>query len=159
MEQLTLIPVPYKYIIDTCSIISQKSREPHRRTVYSSLWKRIEELIEGQVIVTCSEIMSEVEDQDLRQWLIKHQCVVLDIDDEVQKLVTKIVNEHKDLIDFINVKSSADAFLIATAMKYNLRVITEESKDSPKKIPFICKSYGIPCFNITELAEKEGWQF
>jgi hypothetical protein len=63
------------------------------------------------------------------------------------------------LIDFKNAKSSGDAFLIATAMKYSLAVITEENKHSPKKIPKICATYKIPCFNITELAEKERWSF
>jgi len=57
------------------------------------------------------------------------------------------------------IKSSGDAFLIATAMKYQIAVITEENKTSPKKIPRICGAYGIPCFNITELAEREGWVF
>ena len=55
--------------------------------------------------------------------------------------------------------SSGDAFLIATAMKYGLIVITEENPDSPVKIPQVCKSYGIDAVNITELSEKEGWKF
>jgi len=42
-------------------------------------------------------------------------------------------------------------------MKYGLSVITEENKDYPKKIQKICEAYGIPCFNNTKLAEKEGW--
>ena len=36
-EQDTLFPPPYRYIIDTCSILSQKSDEPHRRNVNSTL--------------------------------------------------------------------------------------------------------------------------
>ncbi len=157
--QQTILPPLYRYVIDTCSIISQKSDEPHRRNVYSTLWERIDELVRGQAIVTCSEIEDEVEDEELRQWLARHQCVVLDIDDEIQQLVARVVTEHPELIDFKNAKSSADAFLIATAMKYRLAVITEENKTSPKKIPKICEAYGIPCYNITELAEREGWQF
>jgi L-2-hydroxyglutarate oxidase LhgO len=159
MEQQTLFTPQYRYIIDTCSIISQKSDEPHRRTVCSTLWAKIDELVKGQAIVTCSEIKNEVEDEDLQQWLAQQQCVVLDIDDDIQQFVAKVVTEHPELIDFKNAKSSADAFLIATAMKYHLAVITEESKTSPKKIPKICETYGIACHNITELAEKEDWKF
>lgn len=55
--------------------------------------------------------------------------------------------------------SSGDAFLIATAMKYGLTVITEENRDSPKKIPQICKKYGINSVNVTQLCEAEGWIF
>lgn len=158
-EQQTILPLPYRYAIDTCSIISQKPDEPHRRNVYSTLWERIDALVGEQVVVICSEIKSEVEDEELQQWIARHQCVVLDIDDDIQQFVVKVVTEHPELIDFKNAKSSADAFLIATAMKYKLSVITEENKTSSKKIPKICEAYGIPCINITELAEKEGWQF
>jgi hypothetical protein len=158
-EQYTLIPPPYRYIIDTCSILSQKSDEPHRRTVYSTLWQNIDEMVMSKSIVICSEIEDEVEDDSLKQWLQHNGCEVLPVDSVVQQNVVKIVNEHPELLSFSNMKSSGDAFLIATAMKYQIAVVTEENKDSPKKIPKICAAYNIPCFNVTELAEKEGWSF
>ncbi len=158
-EQYTLIPPPYRYIIDTCSILSQKADEPHRRTVYSTLWQNIDEMIKSKTIVICSEIEDEVEDDALKLWLQQNGCEVLSVDAVVQQNVTKIVNEHPELLSFSNMKSSGDAFLIATAMTYHIAVITEENKDSPKKIPKICSSYSIPCFNVTELAEQEGWTF
>ena len=55
--------------------------------------------------------------------------------------------------------SSGDAFLIATAMKYELTIITEENKDKQNKIPCICKFYGIPTMNVAELCVFEGWVF
>lgn len=158
-EQIALFPPPYRYIIDTCSIISQKPDEPHRRCVYSTLWQRIDELVKWKVIVICSEIMDEIEDKELKLWLHQNGCEVLAVDAAIQQNVTKIVNEHPKLLNFTNTKSSGDAFLIATAMKYKIAVITEEDKNSPKKIPKICETYNIPCFNLTELAEKEGWSF
>lgn len=158
-EQYTLIPPPYRYIIDTCSILSQKADEPHRRSVYSTLWKNIDEMVLSNEIVICSEIEDEVEDDILKQWLQRNSCTILPVDAVVQQNVTKIVNEHPELLSFSNMKSSGDAFLIATAMKYKIAVITEENKDSPKKIPKICEAYNISCFNVTELADKEGWTF
>lgn len=156
-EQMTLIPPPYHYIIDTCSILSQKADEPHRRSVYSTLWQNIDELVKSSEIVICSEVKDEVEDETLKPWI--QQCTVLDVDAGIQQNVVRIVNEHPELLSFTNMKSSGDAFLIATAMKYRIAVITEENKDSPKKIPRICAAYNIPCINVTELAEKEGWSF
>jgi len=158
-EQYTLIPPPYRYIIDTCSILSQKSDEPHRRSVYSTLWQNIDEMVKLKAIVICSEIKDEVEDDVLKLWLQQNGCEVLDVDSIIQQNVTKIVNEHPELLSFSNMKSSGDAFLIATAMKYQIAVITEENKTSPKKIPKICEAYNIPCYNVTELADKEGWTF
>ena len=45
MEQMSLFPLPYRYIIDTSSILSQKANEPHRRHVYKSQWDKIDEYI------------------------------------------------------------------------------------------------------------------
>ena len=158
-EQMTLIPPPYRYVIDTCSILSQKSDEPHRRSVYSTLWQNIDSLLKSKDIVICSEIKDEVEDEALKAWLQMNECEVLEVDAVIQLNVSKIVNEHPRLLNFANMKSSGDAFLIATAMKFGLAVITEEDKNSPKRIPKICQAYNIPCYNVTELAEKEGWTF
>lgn len=97
----------------------------------------------------------------LHNWLGSKQCVILPIDDEVQRNVKRIVTEHPKMISFSGGKgsSSGDAFLIATAMKYNLTIITEENKDKQNKIPNICKYYGIPTMSITELCVAEGWVF
>ena len=81
------------------------------------------------------------------------------IDELIQKNVTTVVTSNPQLIDFKQLKSSGDAFLIATAMKYSLTVITEENKDSSKKIPYVCKNLGVPCVNILELCELEQWTF
>ncbi len=148
-----------KYIIDTSSILSQKDDEPHRRKINKTLWKYIDDFISEGRIVTCSEIIEEVNEKDLKQWFSSLNGIILPIDDEVQKNVKKVVTTNPQLIDFKQVKSSGDAFLIATAMKYNLTVITEESKKGEKKIPFVCKALKVPCVDILGLCEVEGWNF
>lgn len=110
-------------------------------------------------IVTCSEIIEEVNDDALKKWFVGLQGDILPIDDEVQENVKKVVTSNPQLVDFKQVKSSGDAFLIATAMKYDLTVITEENKTGQKKIPFVCNSLGVPCVDILGLCEKEGWSF
>ena len=60
MDQMTLFELPYKYIMDTSSILSQKPGEPHNRLVYKSKWGRIERYIKEQIIVTCSEVKEEM---------------------------------------------------------------------------------------------------
>lgn len=157
--QTTLFQLPYRYIMDSCSIFSQKSDEPYRRSVYNTLWQNIDALLKSKDIVICSEIKDEVEDEELKLWLQMNGCEVLELDPVIQIYVSKIVNEHPNLLNFTNMKSSGDVFLIATAMKFGIAVITEENKNSPKKIPKICEAYNISCYNLTELAEKEGWTF
>lgn len=85
--------------------------------------------------------------------------IILPIDDEVQENVKKVVTSNPQLIDFKQIKSSGDAFLIATAMKYGLTIITEESKKGKKKIPYVCQKLNVPCVDILGLCEKEKWQF
>ena len=161
MEQLTLFKPPYEYIIDTSSILSQKPTEPHRRNVYKRPWEMIEASMQEQRIVTCSEILEEITDKEISQWLKRQQCVVLDIDEDIQHNVRRIVTEHPKMIEFTGKSgtSSGDAFLIATAMKYDLIVITEEKSDKANKIPMICKDYGIKALNLTELFDRENWTF
>ena len=82
---------------------------------------------------------------------------ILPIDDEVQDNVREIVTTvNKELVDFKSNKSSGDAFLIATAKKYNLAVITEEAANSPRKIPMTCQKMGIKCMSLLGFMEENG---
>ncbi len=161
MEQLSLFPTPYRYIIDTSAILSQKPNELHRRTVHKSQWEKIDELIRNQEIVVCSEIYDEVKDKEIRKLLRSLNCKVIEIDDDIQRNVKKIVTECPKLISFTEKSgtSSGDAFLIATAMKYDLIIITEENKQKANKIPQVCQKFNLDCINILEFCEKEHWVF
>ena len=162
MEQLTFLEIvkpKYKYIIDTSAILSQKDNEPHRRRTYAKKWEYIDSFVQQKIIVTCSEIREEIKDEAIIKWLKDNNLIVLDIDDEIQCNVKKVVTSNPQLIDFKQVKSSGDAFLIATAMKYSLTVITEENKDSSKKIPKVCEKLGVLCTNILGLCDLEKWTF
>lgn len=159
VKQLSFFESPYKYIFDTSSFLSQKDNELHRRCLYKRLWENIDELIKQECIVTCTEVKDEIKDEDILAWLTSLNCTVLDIDDAIQRNVISVVTTKPELIDFKQVKSSGDAFIIATAMEYNLIVVTEENKDSPKKIPQVSKALGVKCIDIIGLCEEEGWQF
>jgi quinolinate synthase len=139
--------------------LSQKPKEEHRRTRFKSLWKNIDELIRKQIIVISSEIMEEVDDKDVQDSLKQQNCRVIDVDEEVQAKVAKVVTARPGLVDFKQNKSSGDAFLIATAMKYGLIVITEENPDKQFKIPKVCQCLGVKCIDILGLCELEDWEF
>ena len=122
MEQMTLFTPPYKYLIDSSSILAQKPSDAFPRLVHKSMWAMIEKSIRDQIIVTCSEIEEEVKnDKTIGSWLGSQQCTILPIDEEIQLNVRKIVTECPKMISFAGGQgsSSGDAFLIATAMKYN----------------------------------------
>lgn len=161
-ESLFDEPSPYKYLIDTCAAISQKDKnEKHYRGVNVTLWKNIDQLIRNKVIVSCSEVLEEIDqkDDEIKKWFKDVGCFCLDIDEDVQHRVTAILEKHPELVSFTKIKSSGDAFVIATAMKWNLTVITEENKESSVKIPMICKALHQDCIDIYDLCEREGWTF
>lgn len=159
MGQMTLFELPYKYIIDTSSLLTQKEGGSHSRRTFVTMWSNIENYIKENLIITCSEIVDEIQDPEIGEWLTSLPCTVIDIDNETQQNITKVVTSNPQLIEFRQNKSSGDAFLIATAMKCNLTVITEENKTSPKKIPYVCQNLGVDCVNINELCERENWKF
>ena len=113
----------------------------------------------GSVATFAKEKIEEVNDDVLKKWYTGLHGIILPIDDEVQENVKKVVTSNPQLIDFKQIKSSGDAFLIATAMKYGLTIITEESKKGEKKIPYVCQKLNVPCVDILGLCEKEKWQF
>jgi hypothetical protein len=149
----------HKYIIDTSSILTQKYNEFHDKSIYPSLWQNIENLIKSQIIVTCSEIRDEIKDNDILNWLISNDCVIIPVDESIQKNVKDVVTKYPELINFKKCKSSGDAFLIATAIKYNLIIITQEKKDSQKKIPYISNQFNLQAFDVNQLCKNENWQF
>jgi len=151
--------LPYKYIIDTSAILSQKPNEKHRRMLFKSLWKNIDELIKQQIIVLSKDIMEEVYDDYIINLLKKQNCRIIEVDAEVQANVTEVVTKCPGLVDFKQNKSSGDAFLIATAIKYDLTVITEENPDKQSKIPKVCECLGVHCIDILGLCELEDWEF
>ena len=65
MEQMTLFTPPYKYLIDSSSIMAQKPTDSFPRLVHSSLWEAIEKSVKEQIIVTCSEIEEEVKNDNI----------------------------------------------------------------------------------------------
>ena len=149
----------YKYVIDTSSILSQKIGEQHERDIYQSLWENVDSLVKDKIIITCDEVICELHDDDIIDWAKKVVLYSVHLDDEIQENVKRVVSVNKKLVDFKSVKSSGDAFLIATALKYNLIVISEESKLSDKKIPHTCELLGLKCINILELCKMENWKF
>lgn len=152
-----MVSVKSLYIIDTSAILSQKPDEQYRRSIYCSLWDRIDQMISDGLIVTCSEIAAEVQDESIKKWMSAVGLKILPIDDEIQGNVVQIVNTiNPKLVDFKENKSSGDAFLIATAQKYELTVITEENQTSIKKIPFTCRKMGIKCVNLLGFMEENG---
>ena len=161
MEQMTMFNMapPYKYIMDSSTIFSQNDDNKYPRSILNSQWLEIDKLIQDKIIEICSEIWEEIKDEDIKKRLKELGCVILEIDEEIQRIVENILENHPDIVDFNKNKSSADVFIIATAKKYKLTVITEESKESYKKIPSVCNAQKVNCTDFLGLCKIQGWSF
>lgn len=159
MEQLELLERPYRYAFDACSFNTQKMSRYHSGKVFVSLWDKIADLVFRQEIITSTEIIEELGDEEIRKWVMQNKCCALEPDETIQRMVTEILKLYPAMIDFKKGKSSSDPFLIATAKKYKLTVITEEKSTSPRKIPMVCAALNIECLDITGLCLREGWTF
>ena len=69
-----------------------------------------------------------------------------------QQLVDK---EHQ-----LRGKPVADPFVIAAASVNGGTVVTEETfKPNAARIPNICRHFAIPCMNLEQLMQAQGWKF
>ena len=165
-RQPTLFERTYKYIIDACSVISQNpSPALYPRNIYKGLWEEIDALAKSRKLVTCRQIANEIitgkREDTASRWIKRGNLVILEEGLSVQKTVADVVNATPQLLRFGTMRgsSSGDAFIIATAIEYNLVIITEEKKTSPYKIPQVANRFGVEALSISELAEREGWVF
>lgn len=158
-DQLMLIPPPYRYAIDACSMFTQNYDRVFPRKMYPAQWRKIDAMVRDHEIVTCLQIRKEIANtgDEAAKWVESSGLYVIEESFEVQQKVVTIVNEHPELIDFSHNKSSGDAFLIATAMVYGLEIITEEKQTSSKKIPMVARSYGIQSYSMREFCQAQGW--
>lgn len=164
-QQLDLESLGYQYIMDICSILSQNDGFLYPRRVHVGLWREIDKLASERRLVVCSQIEKEVKrgarDDLAKEWLNISGVRIIVESPGVQQCLRQIVNAQPKLLKFGDTRecSSGDAFLIATAMFYNLAIITEEKKTSPYIIPQVASSFGIKTYSLNELAEENGWEF
>ena len=148
-----------KYIIDTCSLTTMRRIYP--KDVFPSAWKKLDDLAESKIIASTEEVFEEIKTQDdeILEWANEYYEIFLPLSENIQLNAIKILKTHGNLIDLKKKKSSADPFVIATAMVYSCAVVTEEKPSggpNKSKIPDVCQYYGIKCIKILDMLRGEG---
>lgn len=151
------------YCIDTNALIDLWRRF-YPPDIFTSLWKKIENLIsQGELIAPC-EVFSELEKQDdeLLKWVKKHKKMFKDLDNEQINLMRKILRQFPNLIDANKITPDADPFVIALAISKGWTVITSEKAATPgghPKIPDVCENYNVKCIPLIEFFREQKWEF
>ncbi|OAH37553.1 hypothetical protein AX777_25735 [Sphingobium yanoikuyae] len=153
------------YCIDTSSLVHAWRRAyPPKR--FSGLWNAFDQLIGDGRLVATIEVFHELKkkDDEIFEWAKdRKETMFLEIDDDVQGEVVRIMQTYPKLVDTGKGKSGGDPFVIAQALAGNPRlvVVTQEAggtADKPR-IPFVCDREGVRHIDLLTLIEDEDWTF
>jgi hypothetical protein len=86
--------------------------------------------------------------------------VFVEIDDDIQSHLTRIMGSHPRLVDTVKGRSGADPFVIALAAttRPSMIVVTEEY-EGKIRIPDVCTAEKIKWCSLADLIERENWKF
>ena len=147
-----------KYVIDTSSLTEMRRVYP--TDIFPSAWKKLTDMAEAGILISAEDVYEELSafDDEVLKWAKSQSQIFYPLDHDVQEQAAKILASHPSLIDLKKNKSSADPFIIATAIHNGCTLVTEEKlSNSPVKvkIPDVCKDYDIDCINLVEMFRRE----
>lgn len=160
---------PPKYVIDTSSLVQLRRNYP--LDLFPVVWSAMDRLADDGLVISSSEVLDELEASEVRgdevlKWAYKHENIFVPLDGFIQQKVVEILESFETLIDIKKKKSSADPFVIATAIMQSCTVVTEEqpTKNSAVngqkvKIPDVCKHYRIQHCSLLDMLRNEGIKF
>ena len=144
------------YIIYACALIDASKSYPLDKKTFQSIWEKISELFEQNKLFSSSEIMKEVKDTDLSEWIKKYKKNFLPLNENIQKRTKEVLKQFPNMININkNKKSSSngDPFLVATAIELDGVVVTNEKK-SINKIPYVCELLNIETISLTQFIRE-----
>lgn len=146
-------------MIDTCSLT--KMRHTYPRDVFPAAWELLTEIAQTGVLISVDDVLEELSlfDDEILQWATEQGQVFLPLLENIQARAVEVLSSHPGILDLKKNKSSADPFVIATAIEHSCTVVTEEKpSNSPirHKIPNVCRDYSVECIPILDMFRREG---
>lgn len=134
---------------------------------FPSLWKKFDQLVEDEQIISVKEVSRELEGQEdlLSRWVKDNKSFFQLPASNEFKIVTDIfqIPHFQTLIrkqERLLGKPVADPFVIAKAQSIGGCVITTEKyKENAAQIPNICKHFNISCKDLEGFMKEEDWTF
>ncbi|MGH6728215.1 MAG: DUF4411 family protein [Pseudolabrys sp.] len=148
------------YSIDSSALI-HAWRRIYRPKNFGFVWTGFDALIKESRLRCSIEVYNELEkkDDELFKWCKdRKEGLFIEIDDDIQAHVARIMKAYPRLVDTVKGRSGADPFVIALAAttKPTMIVVTEE-QPGKIKIPDVCKAEAIECIGLADLIERENW--
>ena len=153
------------YVIDT-SVVSALHRN-YFRSRFVSLWKLFDGMVAEGGFTSTRESLRELEDigGSPYEWASKNPDLFPMPDSKEGAFVAKIYaiphfQANMERQKLFQGGRNADPFLVARAAATRSTLLTmEKFRPNAAKIPNICSHFSIPCVDLEEFMENEGWQF
>ena len=123
-----------RYSVDTSALMNAWVRH-YPPSVFASLGKRIDDLIEVDRFVAPDEVLRELAQKEdaLHEWVKQRPRMLVPPDAAIQRRVSQIMNRFPSLTNANSLMSgAADPFVIALAAEQNLTVVTDETSKPTK---------------------------
>jgi hypothetical protein len=154
------------YVFDSNSLITLGQFYPSR---FPTLWTAIDEMVANGDLVSVREVYRELHlyaDTDaISEWAERNKHIFLPPEPIEARFVTKVlgVPHFRSLISkqsMLEGKPVADPFVIAAAKHFPGTVVTEERyRPNAAKVPNVCRHFGVPCINLEQFMDTQGWTF
>lgn len=136
-------------------------RHTYPRDVFPAAWDLLNGLAETSALISVEDVCEELSlyDDEIFRWAKEKGYIFFPLSENIQTRASEILSSHPGILDLKKNKSSADPFVIATAIEHSCAVVTEEKpSNSPirHKIPDVCGDYGVDCFPIIDMFRQEG---
>ena len=138
-------------------------RRIYRPKNFGFVWDQLGVLIEEGRFKASVEVYNDLEkkDDELFKWCKERKDkLVVDIDNNIQAHVARIMKAYPRLVDTVKGRSDSDPFVIALAASTNptMTVVTEEFAGKVR-IPDVCNAEKIDYCGLADLIERENWNF
>lgn len=151
------------YCLDTSGLLDAWVRW-YPPDVFPSFWLKIEDLVDSGRIIASDEVLVELEsrEDELYKWAKDRRQMFLPLDEDIQILAVKILEQFPRLVDTRRERSQADPFVIAVAMLHKrIAIAGEKASGTAEKprIPNVCNYFGVEHMGIVQLIRREKWSF
>lgn len=153
------------YVFDTSSLsILLKHYYPDR---FPSFWSRFDDSLKRRQVVSVREVERELRryGKHFADWAKSNSSIFVAPTAAELTFVARIfqVSHFQSMIrvqERLSGDPVADPFVIAHANQIGGCVVTqEEDKPNSSKIPTVCRHFEVPCCNLEEFMQNEGWSF
>ena len=141
------------YVIDACALINAAQNYNMAKKSFAHIWETLDTLIQNGELISSSEVIDELKDDDLKEWAKGHKECFTPLTKEVQEKTAEVLAQFPTMIKIRSSgNSNADPFLVATAAVQGGTIVTDEKlgdhKTKDYKIPNVCQALDIPYMNL-----------